>query len=442
MNADDFATADDLLDFVRVSPTPWHAVDEVSRRLERHGFRRLDEGDAWSVRAGDRVYVVRGGSSLVALVVGDEAPERTGIRWIGAHTDSPNLRIKPMPDFTRAGQTQAGVEVYGGVLLHTWLDRDLSLAGRVVVRSEAGIRTVLVDLARPLARIPSLAIHLDRTVNADGLKLNAQSHLSPVLSLDSGSRLDVRSLVLAELERIGASAKLENVLGLDLCFADATAPVRGGARGEYLFAPRLDNLAMCHAATEALVQSASEPRLTRGIALFDHEECGSESALGARSPFLRDVCGRIVGAHPRSGPDALARTLHRSFFVSADMAHAVHPNYADKHDAQHQPLLGGGPVIKVNASQRYATDGESAALFMLACERAGCTPQRFVMRSDLACGTTIGPITAATLGMRVVDVGSPMLSMHSVREMATASDVPKMIAVLRECLLPQGIESS
>jgi len=252
-----------------------------------------------------------------------------------------------------------------------------------------------------------------------------------VLALESGKAFELSELVLEELGVHGVSAKASEVLGFDLCFYDASPPARGGARGEYVLAGRLDNLAMCHAALSALLAAGPAPHLTRGFVLYDHEECGSQSAQGAESPFLREVTARIVAAHPRSSADALPRTLHHSFMISADMAHALHPNYADKHEPQHQPLLGGGPVIKANANQRYATDGESAARFALWCDQAGFAPQKFVTRTDLACGTTIGPITAAMMGMRVVDVGNPMLSMHSIREMSACADVPKMIGAMR-----------
>jgi aspartyl aminopeptidase len=423
--------ADDLIDYVRASPTPWHAVAETVRRLEAAGYRRLDEGEAWTIAPGDKVMVVRAGSTVAALEIGEAAPETSGIRWVGAHTDSPNLRVKPNADLKRSGQYQVGVEVYGGVLLHTWLDRDLALAGRVLVRRGDAVEAHLVASEGAIARVPSLAIHLDRNVNTDGLKLNTQTHLPPVLALESGGTFELRGHVATLLEARGVSARAADVLGFDLCFHDAQAPARGGVRREYVFAGRLDNLAMCHAATCALLAAPPAPQLTRGFVLYDHEECGSQSAQGAESPFLRDVTARIVAAHPRSSGDALPRTLHHSFMISADMAHALHPNYADKHEPQHQPLLGAGPVIKANANQRYATDGESAARFEMWCDQAGFAPQRFVTRTDLACGTTIGPITAAMMGMRVVDVGNPMISMHSIREMSAAADVPRMIGAMQ-----------
>ncbi|AKF06895.1 Aspartyl aminopeptidase [Sandaracinus amylolyticus] len=416
---------------MNASPTPWHAVGETIRRLETAGYRRLDEAESWSVKPGDRVYVVRAGSSIAALEIGDAAPETAGFRLIGAHTDSPNLRVKPNAQLKRSGQHQIGVEIYGGVLLYTWLDRDLALAGRVMVRAGNALDARLVRFDRAMLRVPSLAIHLDRAVNTEGLVLNAQSHMVPLLALESGGALDFKALLADAVRRDGESLAAGDVLAFELCAYDVVPATRGGVRGEYVFAPRLDNLASCHASLAALLDAPAAPHVTRGVFLFDHEEVGSMSAQGADGPFLRDVLTRVCEAHPKSSRDALPRALARSFFVSADMAHALHPNYADKHEPQHQPQLGGGPVIKSNANQRYATDAEGQARFEMWCAEADVTPQRFVTRTDLACGSTIGPITAAGLGMRVVDVGNPMLSMHSCREMSGAADVAKMIAVMR-----------
>jgi aspartyl aminopeptidase len=417
--------ADDLLAFVHASPTPWHAVAESIRRLEAAGYRALDERERWTVQAGERVYVVRGGSSILALEVGTAPPSEAGFRLVGAHTDSPNLRVKPRGE-TRAHRAhQLAVETYGGVLLHTWLDRDLALSGRVWVRSDTGVRPVLVRFERALARIPSLAIHLDRTVNEEGLRLNAQQHLPPLWGLES-----TEELALAKLLGDAAQVTADAVVAYDLCLHDLVPPTRGGARGELLFAPRLDNLASCHAALSALTTARGPVAATRAAVLYDHEECGSTSAQGASSPLLGDVLERLVLAQDASG-DARARAMARSFLISADMAHAVHPNYADKHEPGHRPYLGAGPVIKSNSNQRYATDGESWARFASWCAKADVQPQHFVTRTDLACGTTIGPLTAAQLGIRTVDVGNPMLSMHSCRELAAAADVAPMIAALR-----------
>lgn len=419
----DLSAARDLLAFIDRSPTPWHAVAEAARRLSAAGFRELGEPDEWTLGSGDRAYVVRGGS-LAAFALGTEPLATGGLRIVAAHTDSPNLRLKPSPDVVAEGARQLGVEPYGGVIQATWLDRDLSLAGRLAL---ADGTTVLVDLERPLLRIPSLAIHLNRSVNTDGLILNAQRHLAPIWALEAETELaDILELVVRT--RPGLAAK--DVLGADLCLYEAHAGTLAGASEELLQVGRLDNLASCHAAVTALAGAA--PRglpATAAIVLYDHEEVGSRTAQGAASSFLRSVLTRVAAA-AGGAAHTLERALSRSWLVSADMAHAVHPNYPDLHEPQHKPRLGGGPVVKTNSNQSYATDGLSAAHFVGACRRAGFEPQHFVTRSDLPCGTTVGPITAAELGVRTVDVGNPMLSMHSAREMAATTDVRRMIDAL------------
>jgi aspartyl aminopeptidase len=421
----------DLLGYIDLSPTPYHAVAEAIHRLEQKGYRRLAETDVWQFEPGNRHYVARSEGSLVAFEVGTESPAATGFCLIGAHTDSPNLRLKPLPDVNSHGYRQLAVEPYGGVLMHTWLDRDLSLAGRVTVQSRAGIETLLLDFGRPLLRIPSLAIHLSREVSKDGLKLNAQKHLAPVLGLEDAPEL--RDLVALELRAQGISEfPTERVLAFDLMTYDTQPSGVSGARGEFIHAPRLDNLASCHAALTALLQSGEDrlPPFTRVVVLYDHEEVGSRSAQGAAGTLLSDVLDRVVAGCKGGAPQGLQRALASSMLVSADMAHAVHPNYADLHEAGHTPVVGRGPVIKVNANQSYATDSSSSGFFASLCARCGVEPQYFVARSDMACGSTIGPITATRLGIRTVDVGNPMLSMHSCREMAGASDVGPMIAIL------------
>ena len=423
---------DDLLRFIDRSPTPYHAVAESASRLEAAGYRRLDEGDAWSLAAGDRCYVVRAGGSIAAFEVGSAAPAEAGFRVVGAHTDSPNLRIKPAADVRAHGYHQLAVEPYGGVLLHTWLDRDLSLAGRVTLRSGAGSETRLVDFARPLLRVPNLAIHLYREINTDGLKLNAQRHLAPLLGLgDDAAFVD---LLCAELGREGAMVERDDVLAWDLMAYDTQPSTVSGANGEFIHAPRLDNLASSHAGLAAL-ESAGEggtAGATRVVVLYDHEEVGSRSTQGAGGTFLADTLSRIAASVGDGDAQDLARSISRSWLISADMAHAVHPNYADRHEPGHRPKIGQGPVIKTNANQAYATDAESAGFFAALCARVGVTPQNFVTRSDLGCGSTIGPISAARVGIRTVDVGNPMLSMHSIREMAGSADVSPMIDVLVE----------
>ncbi len=412
-----------LLSYVEASPTPFHAVAEARARLAAHGFTALDEGDAWKLEAGARHVVVRHDSTLVAFALGSAPPAEAGFLLIGAHTDSPNLRLKPRGELNRNGFRQFAVEVYGGVLLHTWLDRDLSLAGRVFVAGEEQPR--LLRMTRPLCRVPSLAIHFDREVNDRGLVLHKQNHLPPLAGLGGGDEGWLNALLSAEL---GVPA--DAIAGADLMLHDAVPPCVSGVDGEFVHAPRLDNLASCHAALEALCAAApGRPAPTLVIALYDHEEVGSQSAEGASSAFLWSLLERIVRTTGGTAED-VHRALARSLCVSADMAHGVHPNYADLHEPQHAPKLGGGPVIKLNSNQRYATNGATALRFERAAQAAGVPVQRFVMRSDLPCGSTIGPITAARLGVATVDVGNPMLSMHSIRELASSQDQAAMVAAL------------
>ncbi len=423
----------DLLSFIDRSPTPYHAVVETSARLVGAGYSRLDESELWSLSPGDRRFVVRAGGSLAAFEVGATEPALSGFRVVGAHTDSPNLRIKPKPDVRSEGLQQLGVEPYGGVLLHTWLDRDLSLAGRVTLRDGTGTRTELVDFARPLMRIPSLAIHLYRELNQEGLKLNAQKHLVPVIGL--GEEATLAQLLIDELgSRGGPKTSESDILAYDLMVYDVQPSARSGADGEFIHAARLDNLASSHAGLLALLDAGSKGPTdwTRVVVLYDHEEVGSRSTQGAGGTFLKDTLERIAIADGAGNGQELARAASRSWLISADMAHAVHPNYADRHEPGHRPRIGAGPVIKTNANQSYATDAEGAGFFSALCARVDVTPQDFVTRSDLGCGSTIGPISAARVGIRTVDVGNPMLSMHSCREMAGAGDVEPMIAVLAE----------
>ncbi len=419
--------AADLLGFLDVAKTPYHAVAEVARRLIAAGFLPFRESEAWQLEPGARGFVVRAGGSIAAFEVGAKPPAEAGFVLVGAHTDSPNLRLKPVPDFTSVGFRQLDVEVYGGVLLSTWLDRDLSLAGRVVLASG---ETQLVDLERAVCRIPNLAIHLNREVNSAGLVLNAQTHLMPVHGLEAASGGFAELLGECLKGTPASGAKPADVLGFDLCLYDVQRAALSGLNGEFIHSSRLDNLASCHAGLSALLAAGSGLEATRIVVLYDHEEVGSQSAGGARSLFLSDLLERIALAFSPKESSALTRAVSRSLLVSADMAHAVHPNYADKHDKQHRPMLGGGPVIKVNVNQSYASDGPAIAAFTAACRAVEVAPQHFSARNDMPCGSTIGPITAARLGMRTVDIGNPMLSMHSCREMAAVKDVAPMIRAL------------
>ena len=438
----------DLLDYIDASPTPYHAVAEGLRRLTAAGYERADETAAWDLSPGRRLAIIRDDGSLIALEIGTGAPEIDGFRIIGAHSDSPNLRIKPQPDRGFPGYRQLGVEPYGGVLLHTWLDRDLSLAGRVVVRTASGPSTRLVDLKKPTLRIPNLAIHLYREIRTEGLRLNEQQHLSPLLGPGPSRETELRSILAAHLsegETNSDSVSAEDIIAWDLMTCDVQPSAVGGVEDSMIFAPRLDNLASAHAALTALIGCAKRgpAQHTRVVVIYDHEEVGSRSASGAAGSFLLDTLGRVIGATAaptgsgvtmQVAAQAHARAIANSSLISADMAHAVHPNYADRHEPEHMPVLGGGPVIKTNANLSYASDAQTVSMFSELCRRRGITPQHFVVRSDMPCGSTIGPITAARAGIRTVDVGNPMLAMHSCRETAAAADVEPMIGVMTDYL--------
>jgi aspartyl aminopeptidase len=423
---------DDLLAFLDASPTPYHAVREAAQRLEAAGYRELGEKDAWEIAPGDKRYVTRAGGSIVAFELGSRPVADAGLRIVAAHTDSPNLRVKPNPDVRSHGYRQIAVEPYGGVLLHTWLDRDLGLAGRVSIAAGEAPRTVLVDIRRPVARIPSLAIHLHREIRTDGLKLNEQTHLPPVTGMESGAELS--ALLRTELEAAGEEAlDADDILGFDLMFYDLQGATIGGAAGDFVFSGRLDNLASSHASLSALLRAGKrggKPPFTRLVALHDHEEVGSRSAQGAGGTFLLDVIERLAVITGDGDAQARPRAIAQSMLVSADVAHAVHPSWADRHESGHKPVLGGGPVLKVNSNLSYATDATTQAMFASVCRRAGVPVQHFVTKSDLACGSTIGPITAARVGLATVDVGIPLISMHSAREMIGVADVDPMVRAL------------
>jgi aspartyl aminopeptidase len=425
-----FEAVEDLLAFIACSPTPYHAVAESVRRLESAGFRACEETDPWQLAPGDRGYSLRNQGSLVAFQLGAAPPGEAGFRIVGAHSDSPNLRLKPRPDVAACGYRQYGVEPYGGVLLHTWLDRDLSLAGRVSLREDEQTRIVLLDFGRPLLRVANLAFHLQPGLGSEGLKLNPQTHLLPIAGLEDAP--PIAELLADELrtQQI-ADAAPEEVLAFDLMTYDTQPPVVAGARDEFVQAARIDNLASCHAGLSALLAAAGSPAaFTRVLVMYDHEEVGSRTAEGAAGTLLLGALERVVAGVEKAEPQALARALARSLLISADMAHAVHPNYADRHEPQHRPVIGRGPVLKLNANRSYASDARTSGFFAALCRRAGIEPQHFVSRSDVGCGSTIGPITAARVGIPTVDVGNPMLSMHSCREMAGTADVTPMIEVL------------
>ncbi|MCE0733225.1 M18 family aminopeptidase [Halomonas sp. G15] len=413
-----------LLDFLHRSPTPWHATANMAARLEEAGFRRLDEREAWALTPGERVYVTRNDSSIIALQLPEGRLE--ALRMIGAHTDSPGLRLKPNAAQTGAGWLQLGVEVYGGALLAPWFDRDLGLAGRVHVRHPDGcLEGRLLHVDRPVAIIPSLAIHLDREAN-NGRALNAQTEMAPVL-LQGGELGDFEKLLKAWIAEQHGLADVE-LLDFELGFHDMQPPARVGINGELIASARLDNLLSCFIGLEALL--ASDGRQGALLVANDHEEVGSASACGAQGPFLGDVLRRVSEQLGDGSEEGFIRLIQASRMISCDNAHALHPNFQDKHDAAHGPALNGGPVIKVNASQRYATNSATAALFRDLCREAEVPVQSFVTRADMGCGSTIGPITATELGVPTLDVGVPQWAMHSIRETAGSEDVAYLTRVL------------
>jgi aspartyl aminopeptidase len=420
----------DLIDFVDASPSPYYAAAEALRRLTLAGFTELPLAGDWP--SGPGRYAVVDGGSLFAWVVPPGSPRHAPFRLLGAHTDSPTLRVKPDPDTGRAGVRQIGVEIYGGALLNSWLDRDLGLAGRVVVRTPDGIVTRLVRMHRPVLRVPQLAPHLDRDVRAEGLKLDPQQHLVPIWSLGAPQAGAFKAFLAAELD-----VPPDDVLSHDVVTYDLTGGTLAGATEEFVSAARLDDLGCSHASVTALAAVAGEPapQHISALVLFDHEEVGSRAVTGAAGAWLGRQLERTVLA--RGGTrDEFLRAVAASVHVSADMTHATHPNYADRHEPDHQIALGGGPVVKVSANVNYATDAPTHAAFLLAAEQAGVPVQIFVNKSGVRTGGTIGPIVAAGLAMPTVDVGIPALAMHSARELCGTADPGMLIAALRAFLTP------
>ena len=411
-----------LLAFLAASPSPYHAVATAAARLDAAGFKPLDEADAWGDVAGGR-YIVRGGA-LVAWRVPGRAPAHTPFRVVGAHTDSPNLRLKPHPDTASMGWRQLAVEVYGGALVNSWLDRDLGLGRRL---PDGSVRLLLVDRPSPG---PQLAIHLDREVNERGLPSTSRP-----TSRRCGASAPARRATWPPSWPAELGIDVTDVAAVDLMFHDLTPPTRLGADGDLIAAARLDNQFSCWAGIEALAEVTDEGPVIPVVCLFDHEEVGSASTTGAAGPLLEIVIDRLVRTRGGTAEDR-HRALVGSICVSADMAHAVHPNYPERHEPGHRPLPNQGPVLKVNANQRYATDATTEVAFTRACDQANVPWQVFVSRNNMPCGSTIGPITATRLGMATVDVGCAQLSMHSARELAGALDPAYLAAALRAFVMP------
>jgi aspartyl aminopeptidase len=405
-----------LLNFLQQSPTPFHAVANMSQQLLAKGFSQLNETEEWTLSKGNSYFVTRNDSAIVAFYFGGDDLVTNGLRLFGAHTDSPCLKVKPIPVLKSSGFIQLGVEVYGGVLLNPWFDRDLSLAGKVFYESSDGeLQSTLIDFKRAIASIPSLAIHLDREAN-ENRTVNKQLHMPPIVCLNNDdSFTDFNQWLQAQLALLQPELSIAKVRDFELSFYDTQPPAVVGLNNDFIASARLDNLLSCYIGLDALLGcNGSQSAM---LVCTDHEEVGSASAAGADGPFLQTVLKRLVETD-----EAKARMIANSMLISADNAHAVHPNYPDKHDNSHGPALNRGPVIKLNANQRYASNGETSSIFSQLCEQEDVPVQRFVVRSDMACGSTIGPITAANIGVKTVDIGVPQLSMHSIRELAGSKD--------------------
>ncbi len=420
------ALAQDLLNFIDASPSPWHVVETAKQHLLAQGFSSLSEADPWQLKAGAKYFVTRNDASIIAFTLGSEDLVESGFRIVGAHTDSPGLRLKPQAAFGSDGLVRIGVEVYGGPILATFTDRDLSIAGRVMVRTASGHETKLVKFEDALMRLPNLAIHMNREVNDKGLKLDKQKEL-PLIFGESASGFEADQQFLAHIAK-ALKVEVHHILSFELNVFDTQKGAFWGAEQAYIANSQLDNLASCHAALTAMLVSHNSAT-TNICALFDHEEVGSESASGASGSFLNDTINRIANATGLNAEDK-QRALAQSFFVSADMAHAYHPNHPGAYEPCHHVMVNHGPVIKTNANQRYSTNADTAARFMTLCEKANVPFQQYAHRTDLGCGSTIGPIVAAQLGIASVDVGAPMWAMHSVRESAGVLDHSYMVAVL------------
>lgn len=454
MQHDESAFNEGLLRFLKESPTPFHAVAQMGEILDRAGFVRVAEADRWRLQKGSRYYVTRNDSAIIAFTTGDSVLGDTGFRMVGAHTDSPCLKVKPKPEIISKSYLQLGVEVYGGALLNPWFDRDLSLAGRVSYLSQDnGIQTAHINFRDPVAYIPSLAIHLDSGVNKKR-SINEQTNLRPILTL-SDQRIDEKSVSASErgkpdfreilreqIQKEYADAGAEfipapepgAILDYELCLYDTQPPGYIGLKKEFIAGARLDNLLSCYIGLMSLTQAGTS--LPSLLIANDHEEVGSLSTSGAQGSFLVSVLRRLCPA-----PDDFSRTMARSVMISSDNAHGVHPNYANKYDDNHGPVLNRGPVIKVNAKQRYASDSETSAWFRYLCQKANIPVQTFAMRSDMPCGSTIGPLTAAKIGIKTADVGVPTFGMHSVRELAGEKDGFYLYKVLKSFFETEGLNN-
>lgn len=413
----------DLLTFLDASPVNFLAVRTIKQRLREAGFREMAAGDPiGGIKPGDQLFFTKNDSSVYAFRIGKKAIGDSGFRLICAHCDSPTFRIKPNAEMTcEGGITKLNTEVYGGPIMSTWFDRPLSLAGRVIVRTADALNpeTRLMHVKRPLLQISNLAIHFNRQVN-DGVKLSRQKDMLPILGIVENELESGNMLVNVICGELGIEAS--EILDFDLYLYDTTPACTFGVHDELISSGRLDDLSMVHAGLTALTDSGHDvPDTTQALAIFDNEETGSQTKQGAGSPFLSSLLRRMVAAQGGSSEDYY-RSIEKAFMISADNAHGWHPNYGEKYDPTNHPVLGGGPVIKYNAAQKYASDAVSGAVFAEVCRKAGVPCQRFVNHSDVAGGSTLGNILAASLPLRGVDMGNAVLAMHSVRETASAAD--------------------
>ncbi|NLQ16061.1 M18 family aminopeptidase [Marinomonas sp. M1K-6] len=413
---------DGLLSFLQASPTPFHATTSMRHALLQDGFIELLEDDSWVIEEGGKYFVTRNQSSLIAFTTPQLNFSQRGWRMIGAHTDSPCLKLKPNAQVDRFGYHQLGVEVYGGVLLHTWLDRDLSIAGRITLKTQNGdIVSRLVDFKDPIAVVPNLAIHLNRQAN-EGFSVNPQEEILPILC-GAENAFDLHELLKTQLKKQHADLHIETILDFELSLYDTQPAALVGLHKEYICSARLDNLLSCYVGLQALLSSDSQRPSV--LICTDHEEVGSLSTSGANGPFLDDVLRRLM-----PNPEQYVQAIQRSMLVSADNAHGLHPNYAHKHDKNHAPAINKGAVIKVNANQRYATNSETASIYRDIAAEENYAVQCFVVRSDMACGSTIGPITSGEIGVPTIDIGLPTFGMHSIRELAGSRDAYGLYKVL------------
>ncbi|MFK8066836.1 MAG: M18 family aminopeptidase [Gammaproteobacteria bacterium] len=424
----------ELLDYLDQSPTPFHAVSVAKKYLEAAGFDELKEHEIWKLKTKKSYFVIRNNSSIIAFRLGSKSPVENGFRMVGAHTDSPCLKVKPEPEIEAQGYNQLGVEVYGGVLLNPWFDRDLSLAGRVTIKNSKGlIENKLVDFESAIATLPSLAIHLDKEAN-NNRKINKQTYLPPVVSLMSDQTFDLKSELGKQLSKSDKSLKKAEILDFELSFYDTQKAALIGLNEEFIASARLDNLLSCYTGLKAIIENAKTD-VNQLLVCNDHEEVGSGSASGARGNFLSSILKRIVKSE-----EDYARMMASSMFISTDNAHGIHPNFADKHDSNHGSIMNAGPVIKINSNQAYASNSETAGIFRHVADLAKVPTQSFVSRGDMGCGSTIGPLTATVLGVKAVDVGVPTFAMHSIRELAGSDDAYSLYQILRSFFATSNIK--